>query len=382
MSFRTPSKSYVKNRAKPWRVRWGDRDRPSTAFFETEEEADEKISLLFGDLGKFGTEGVLSNSDRLAVLQAKHLLEGRDLLEVLRHGLAGVPPPNPVEDRRLALEDAIDLFHRYNAGQHLRPTTIAFYEQQLKILQEHFPARKLCDISRAELVRMLKNLPGKSGSKKCLRAAVKRLFNWAYRCDPPLLEANPVARDLPLDLPRQDTNVPFLSLAQVKGLLSHADHELRGTLAVQLLTGLRRWELMRMDWSAIDRRGRRIHIRSEESKTRKGDDLEQLPAAFWLWIRAYGKQSGRILCNSYDKRIRKARAAAGIAHWPQSLARHTFATYHYAAYRNASLTASIMRHESGLGIFYRHYKGTGITQAMGREFLSITPKSITDPESH
>ncbi len=228
--------------------------------------------------------------------------------------------------------------------------------------------------------------------------AIRWLFNWAYRCDPPLLHVNPVQRGLLLELPKEDRRIEFLSVDQVANVLRAADEILRACLEVQFFTGIRRYELQRMDWAHLNFEERSISILPHVSKTRKEDFLENLPEVLWAWFEAFAAKEdpifpknydkwlrleafvakkGPIFPKNYDKRLRTAYAEAGMERWPVNAARHTFATYHYAARRDAAATIAILRHESGMGLFLNNYKGKA-TKAEGEEFLDLYPENILD----
>jgi len=131
---------------------------------------------------------------------------------------------------------------------------------------------------RQDLIRWVQGLPYKPNSKRATRNAVRRLFNWAYLTDPPLIQVNPVERGLELDLPIEDRVIEFLTVEQTEQLLKHADPELKACLALQLFAGIRRYEVMRLDWKQVDAKAKGIDISSAHSKTRKDDFLEKLPA--------------------------------------------------------------------------------------------------------
>lgn len=74
------------------------------------------------------------------------------------------------------------------------------------------------------------------------------------------------------------------------------------------------------------------------------------------WLPLCQKPSDPIADPShFSDRFTAWRKAAGFEKWPPDVLRHTFATYHVAAFKSPEETARQMGHISGLGILKKHY---------------------------
>lgn len=366
------SKNEIKNRKSPWRVRWKKGDRYRTRWFSTEDEADTFIAEFTDEQKEFGPALALTEEQRIEYHHCRRLAKnaGLSVAEAVRIGIQAHTGADAKESP--PLEEAIAEFVDYCHAKNLRPKTIQYYEEALNRFAACFPRKRLGEFDRKELIRWIQALPYKPNSKRAERNAIRRLFNWAFRTDPPLIAKNPVARGLELDLPIEDHVISCLTVNQAKKTLERAAPDLKGCLALQLFAGIRRYELARMDWRQVKRTARGIDIAAADSKTRKADFIEKLPPNLWAWVRAYGQRSGPIFPKNYDKKLREAYQAAEVPRWPQSVARHTFATYHYALHRDAAWTISILRHEDRSTMFVRKYKGRA-TKAQGTAFFRLRP---------
>jgi integrase len=88
--------------------------------------------------------------------------------------------------------------------------------------------------------------------------------------------------------------------------------------------------------------------------------------------------------DKYNYLLQQARTAAttsaardekpeeGIPIWPQDCLRHTFASMHYAYWKNAGETAQQLGHGQNLRTFIRHYKNR-VKPMEAQRFWAITP---------
>jgi integrase len=73
-------------------------------------------------------------------------------------------------------------------------------------------------------------------------------------------------------------------------------------------------------------------------------------------------------------RLASALKASGIEEWPHNAPRHSFASYHLAAFKDSAALALEMGHGSTKMIF-EHYRAL-VTPKKGKAFWSIVP--VTD----
>lgn len=149
--------------------------------------------------------------------------------------------------------------------------------------------------------------------------------------------------------------------------------DIAAALAVLFFAGVRPHEVLRLEWKQIDLEAGVIRLTGEGTKThtmRNVDLADNLRA----WLKAYPRV-GMLSPNRPQLRFRQEKVikAAGMDGWPVDVARHTFATMHYAAHQNAAATMAQLGHFGNPTTFLRHYKGVPVTAADAAAYWKIAP---------
>ncbi len=172
--------------------------------------------------------------------------------------------------------------------------------------------------------------------------------------------ANPIAR---LERPRgEDAAIGILTVEQAARLLELAhEHSSFGMLpfiTIGLFCGLRREELIRLDWSRINLAEGFIEVTAAASKTRqrrivrlahtlpsgsKGRGTVYHPAIKWL-RRVKIPDAGLVTPNDAPYQLEKLAKLAGIQPYPRNALRHSFASYLMALTQNAAVVAEQLGH--------------------------------------
>lgn len=157
-------------------------------------------------------------------------------------------------------------------------------------------------------------------------------------------------------------------------------------LTLGFFAGVRSAEILRARWEDIDLEGAVVRIPHPKghARGRRPRLVELEPnAAAWLrlwrdWTAAHlGSAAGPIVRDEHDVRNWKAlRLAPENLSWGNDAAhnapRHTYATMHVAAFRDAAATALNLGHVRGTAILERHYRGLA-TRAEGEAYWKIRP---------
>ena len=138
-------------------------------------------------------------------------------------------------------------------------------------------------------------------------------------------------------------------------------------LSLGFFAGVRSVEAERASWEDLDLDGAvlRIPLPKGFTRGRKPRLVELEPGAVaWLrlwrdWTAAHaGAAAGRIVRDEHELRNWKAlRLAPSGLSWTDNAARHTYATMHVGAFRNAAATALNLGHLRGTDLLDRHYRG-------------------------
>ena len=128
-----------------------------------------------------------------------------------------------------------------------------------------------------------------------------------------------------------------------------------------------------LDWGNVNLAEKFIRVEADTSKTRKAR-LVTIPDNLLFWMAKYRKTSGAVAPSPVTlKRHRQdIMEAAGVKRWTPDVARHTYATMHFAKHQNRELLAAQMGHTQGSDILEKHYRGLATPAEAGR-FWAIAP---------
>ena len=202
---------------------------------------------------------------------------------------------------------------------------------------------------------------------------LKQLFKHAVKLH--AVAANPMDRVEAMKM--SSGEIGILSPAQVAALLGNASDEALPGLALGFFAGIRREELFRLDWSEIDFAENLIEIKAAKSKT-ASRRLITLRPNLKAWIQPLRKRSGPVMPSEMIWRNRVADALekvnkgeVKIKAWPHNAARHSFASYHLAAFKDAAALSLEMGH-SNTKMIFEHYRAL-VSPKAGKAFWSIAP---------
>lgn len=301
-------------------------------------------------------------ADLTDAAEARRILGGRtSLAEAARFWIASAGTLHPI-----TVADAVAKYMDLREADNLREASRQSIKYRLEPLAKALGPELLHTVTADQLRAMQKGSPV---SRNNIRRYYLMLWAWAVKERHALTNAAEA-----LTVAQADESLPeSLSLEQVKALLRvtrETEPALMPWLCTGLFAGLRVAELARVT-GAHFRHGK-IHL--DASITKKRDRrilnlLDPLPA----WLADY-PASGPLLQTNHRKRFEAIRKAAGIDPWPNNALRHSFATYHLAAFQDAGKTAHYTRHESQTTL-HKHYIDLA-THDDGLSYFAITPHTL------
>lgn len=245
----------------------------------------------------------------------------------------------------LLLLELVRLFLTDKKGK-LAPESHRMLSHRLGKAVERFGHIEAGSLNPWQVKQWLEGLQCSQRTRYGIFSECRGLFRWAMRYD--LATTNPFDRMEP----------------EGKGLASKAiltPDQMRELLAIELPVWMRTWlvlggfaglrsvEVFRLDWSAVDRRGRQVWVGRDVIKKTKGlrhRHVDLLPACL---RHLPPRQKGPIVPvveNSVIYWRQKMAEAIGFKRWPQNALRHSFASYHLAAFQDAAKTALQLGHTS------------------------------------
>ena len=294
--------------------------------------------------------------------EARRILGGRcSLVEAARLWERSSGTLTPITVR-----DAVDKYIELRERDNLRESSVASMRHRLLPLAATYGDALMHTITADDLRATQR---GSAVSRNNMRRYYTMLWKWAV--NEHHANANPAAS---LTVAQSDESLPeALTVNQVIALLQITrdnDAALLPWLCVGLFAGLRVAELNRV--TADNIRDGKIHLDPSITKLRNRRILDLLsPLPEWL---ALYPPTGALLQTNHRKRFEALRKAAGIYPWPNNAARHSFATYHLAAFQDAAKTAHYTRHESQ-NTLHRHYIDLA-THDDGLAYFALTPSTL------
>lgn len=307
-------------------------------------------------------------------LDGMEIQDARRALEILPEGVDLVTAARFYAEQRGPLdrrpvEDIADEFIEAKEGAGLRPSTLVQYRSHMKQLSEEFQGRNLAEITTPDLVRWLDKRKVTGATRGNWRASLSVFFNWAIRMrygrENPADGINLHATDQTLaDIWPPETVALFMKTAETKA------PDLCPYSALGFFAGIRRAEMLRLNWSAVSKE--HVHIGPAVAKKRRQRYITIAPN-LRAWLDRYaGKGPVWPMSPTHlDRTVRKVCKAAGIKEWPSNVMRHSFASYHLALNKSAPATAMELGHTQP-DILYNHYRNLA-TVDEAREFFSIRP---------
>lgn len=166
--------------------------------------------------------------------------------------------------------------------------------------------------------------------------------------------------------------ITCLTPKEVARLFVHCPADLMPLLALKIFAGLRTSELLRLEWSQIGKA--EVIVQARQSKTRKRRVITIQPnLARWL---ALAKPEEGLIWNkgqnAFHDAIARLAAAAEVG-MKSNFFRRTFASYHFAKFKNENLTAAEMGNSPK--VVYEHYQAVA-TAEMAKQFWNIRPETV------
>lgn len=320
-------------------------------FFETKKEADAEAALKDAQLKKSGTEGASIPSrlremakectDRLST-HGKTIADATDFFISHLNATQKSCNASKLVDALLAAKLADGASDRY----------VSDLKHRLNRFSDHFNGQVISTITSAQIDDWLRGLAVAPVTRNNFRRVLIVAFNFAkgrgYCLTNP---ADTTAKAKVIDAP-----VRILTVKETKRLLDAATKETLPYFAIGAFAGLRSAELARLDWSNVDFESGLIEVTAKKSQTARRRFIRMQPNLV-AWLRPYRLHSGSVLPINARKKFEAVRKAANLfgESWSDNGLRHSFASYHLAAFNDAAALALEMGH-TGTDMIFAHYR--------------------------
>lgn len=235
-----------------------------------------------------------------------------------------------------------------------------------------FGPRPFGEITETELANWLDSVSTSPTNRHNYRRAVMQLYRAAMRkhwCD-----ANTMAEATDC-VQLEEKPAGILTVEQCARLLEQSDtYGLTAYAVIGLFCGLRREELVRLQWSAVKLSERIITVGAEVAKLRRQRHVTITDTAA-RWLPGIVKTTGPIVApENLRKRFDAWRRVAGIRSWPNNAFRHMFGSIHLATFKDEVRTAYEMGNSPDM--VHRHYKAL-VSEAGAETYWGLRPETGT-----
>jgi integrase len=341
------------NGKREWKIEGRPTGKRERYYFVTEKEAKIATRNLNDQIATFGTKTSLTDSQRVMAAEciellrpyAKSLYEAvhfyRDHLDRQASSIAVIGLCERVGaefERRLAAKE-ISVRHNTSMRETLKKFAARFGDRHLKLL------------SGAEIKAWLATEPLAVKTRNRHPGYIRNVFGLAREWG--LIDSDPFERINGFNDPHaRARQVAILTPEQVTAFLRAVDPDFLPFFALSAFSGLRREEIVRLDWREVKLDRGLIDLPFEKSKNRRRKLIE-VPGNLAVWLSPFGRESGPVMPRKkLQLAFESAARKAGIVPWPQNGLRHSFCSY-AVALRGFEWTSTQADHS--LAMLRRHY---------------------------
>lgn len=303
------------------------------------------------------------------LISARKELDGRPLGEAVRHYVRTHPKDLPA---RFVSEVADEL---YESKETLGKSSD--YVRQLRHQCGKFArmfVKQIADVTASDMTLFVSAQDELAPrTRNNIIAGVRELFSFAKKRgyvpkDFDQLDAVEFFED-------NEGEIHIFTPDEMKGLLSHADQRILPALCISAFAGLRSSEVMKLDWSEVDLKGKFITVTAKKAKT-KARRLVPIARNLAAWLAPYGKSAGLVLDmpeKEYLPLRGQAAATAGFE-WRRNALRHSFCSYRLALTQDAAKVA--LEAGNSPQMLFQHYRQLVTPTASKRWFAILPEKAV------
>ena len=329
--------------------------QPCKRYFKTEREAkvfanDKIVELLNEGL----RHGPITERERRAVYVARE--SGVDVATAIEAFIAH----QQIRQRSVTVQRAAEELLERREAEGKSRGHVKDLRMRFRAFSAAHQGRLAAEITTADVDAWLASLSVAPQTRLNARRIISNLFSYCVARG--YAASNPVAASIRPKVP--PAPVGILTPEQARSLLEACPWEVIPFAAIGLFAGLRTAEIERLHWADVDLDRGFIHVSAAKSKTAQRRLVTISPnLRSWLAMgtdvpvkTVIPAENNRAVCPAnYRKLFSKAHKDAGIHTWPKNALRHSFASYHPAAHKNAAETALQLGHMDAR-VLFAHYR--------------------------
>jgi integrase len=371
--MRTPTTTLFKavklkkpNGKRTWMIQRRSHGKRERIYFETEKEAKREASDRNRKIDAHGTTVKLTPEEQIyAQACITDLAEiGKTLRDATDYYLAAFRRPPAPSGNTLADRILKEYARRSEAGE-ISERHVEAVRETVSKFRLQYGETPIDRITAGNIKEWLSNLPLAVKTRNRHLGYVSSMFQLAVR-EWDLLEKNPLAGIKKFSDPHNGRRISIFTPEELQTVLSSATKDWLPIFAINALTGLRRAEVERLDWSEIKLDRRLIDLPFTKSKNGRRK-LIQMPDNLSAILSPPVKAEGPVMPNRrFDLEVKRLKES-GIK-WPANVLRHSFCSYAVALH-GFVWTAEQADHSEVM--LKKHYREVVTREAAERYFAIL-----------
>jgi len=356
----------------PWRIEgYRELGKRKRLYFRSKREALTKLHQLREISSKEGLQAQhLPVQLRLDAIQASNVLKphGVSLTEAASFYLRY----NGEMKASKTVADALEEYFAERERQNLSAVSLRDAKSRLGRFSIEFGGKLLAESRHRQIQEWLHGLKGIGAqTTNNYITVLSAFFNWGVKQG--YCSTNPLAKISKIKQ-RQDEPIAILKPEDLKKLLNASPRKMLPVFTIGAFAGVRMSELTRLDWSNIHFKKGLVEVPTSKAKTARRRFIEMQPC-LKAWLAPYEGSTGRVwpYTLEYFSHEREKLASSLGLKWPQNGLRHSFASYHLAAFENVAQTSLQLGH-SGSDLIFSRYREL-VTKEEALKYWDILPNS-------
>jgi integrase len=359
-------------RGRHWYVSGFKGEKRVQLWFRSEKEARAAAANRNAEIKAHGTQVALSPVDRIQAIAAAERLApyGKSIAEAVSFYCDHLDRlASSITIRELCARVGAE-FERRLGAKEISPRHASSLKETLRKFVPRFGDRHVKLLSGTEVKAWLASEPLAVKTRNRHLGYIKNICSLGREWN--LLDADPFERISGFNDPHAKARqVQILGVEQLMAFLKAMDWDFIPFFALSAFSGLRREEVVRLDWNEVKLERNLIDLPFAKSKNRRRKLIE-VSENLRQWLSPFARPEGSILTRKkLGVALTRAAKIAGISPWPQNGLRHSFCSY-AVALKGFEWTARQADHS--IAMLRRHYWEV-VTKAEAERYWAIFPPS-------
>lgn len=343
--------------------------RKTYHYFRTKADAERRRGEMLASTRTESKLAALSNSQIRDAIRALERLEENGIKLSLEKAIMLAAPSLRAYSCAMTTEQLFRDFAAFKANSWSDASKRAF-STSAKTFLARWGGCSIAAIKTEELEAWYENTFKSSGYRAHEIRTIRPAFSWAVRRR--YLAESPYALMESVRVKRKPVSI--YTPEEAASLMRSCSPDAVAAFALLLFAGVRPKELTRLTWSNI--RDGYIHITADIAKTQQTRNIEIEPN-LQAWLDSTGEHApDEPICpHDWVRKARAIRSKAGVPSIPDT-PRHSYASYHLAAYRDIPMLKANMGHAPNSDTLFVHYRAAAIP-AVARAYWGIMPQGVS-----